>query len=480
MSAPPYGTKSLVLVLALCPVAAATAEQPPTASAPVTTRPGDVISTAAAPTRPYPFSVADEQLLDEIEYACFQYFWKEVGRPALLVKDRLKAPVSSVAAVGFQLSSLPIGVERGWITREAGRERAETILRTLIGRPDNRKFGVLLHYPDMNTGGLSHEGFEILASTVDHALFLAGALTAGEYFGDEVGKLAERFADETNWRAYAVGPGGRVSMGWKPEDPTRMDGPGQFLDMHWWLASDEERLIHFLGAAASRAEYALAPAEYYRLKRVVERHGEMEPYAVSWPGALFTYFFSHCWIDFASLGPDEPGRFGVDAPRIDWWENSRRAVLTHRARCLERTDCTQRLGQNGWGLSACVGRDGYIVPEIQPNLRDADQWYDCTIAPYAAGSAIMFTPAESVAALRAFRELTGPDGRPWVWRDPTSGGYGLADAFCLAQNYVSDDYVGIDHGPLLLAIENARTGLVWKLFMRHPVARRAVERLAAR
>ena len=62
----------------------------------------------------YKFSLADSKILDEIQFACFQYFWKEVGSPAALVKDRLQAPVSSIAAVGFQLASLPIGVEHGW------------------------------------------------------------------------------------------------------------------------------------------------------------------------------------------------------------------------------------------------------------------------------------------------------------------------------------------------------------------------------
>jgi hypothetical protein len=100
-----------------------------------------------------------------------------------------------------------------------------------------------------------------------------------------------------------------------------------------------------------------------------------------------------------------------------------------------------------------------------------------TVAPYAAASAIMFTPQESLAALREFRELKGRDGQPLVWRDPHRGGYALADSFNLDQGVTCDDNVAIDVGPMLLAIENARTGLIWRLFMEHDVARRAVERL---
>jgi hypothetical protein len=152
-------------------------------------------------------------------------------------------------------------------------------------------------------------------------------------------------------------------------------------------------------------------------------------------------------------------------------------VLTHRHRCLAQADQYRTFGKDRWGLSACAGRDGYIVPEVRPNIANVDQWHDGTIAPYAAGSAIMFTPRESLAALRAFRDLTDDEGQPVAWRDPAQGGYGFVDAFNLDQGYASDDYVGIDQGPLLAAIENARTGLIWRLFMRHEAVQRSLKRL---
>jgi hypothetical protein len=426
------------------------------------------------------FSREDAALLDEVQQACFQYFWREVGSPAQLVRDRKKAPVSSVAAVGFQLSSLAVGVERGWITRAEGRLRAETVLRSLTERKDNKKFGVYVHYPDMNTGGLSHEGFEVLASTVDHALLLAGALTAAEYFGGEVEKLVAGMVAETNWKAFARGPEGFLSMGWKPDDAGRMDGSGTFLEWRWQDASDEERLIYFLAVGSPNPAHAIDPEVYYRLRRPVRRHEHLPPYVVSWPGALFTYFFSHCWIDYRALGADDPRRLGVSGPRVDWFENSRRAVLTHRRRCMEQAGRFKTLAADRWGLSACAAREGYIVPEVQPNLSGRDRWFEGTVAPYAAASAIMFTPVESLDAIRAYRSLRDGAGRLVVWRGVEAGGYGFADSFNLDQGYASDDYVGIDQGPMLLAIENARTGLIWKLFMGHELARRAVARLRLR
>ncbi|HUU82183.1 MAG TPA: glucoamylase family protein [Phycisphaerae bacterium] len=423
------------------------------------------------------FAPDDDAFLEEVQRACFLYFWREVGTPAALAKDRKKAPVSSVASVGFQLSSLPIGIEHGWITRAEGQERATTVLKALIERSDNRRFGLYYHYLDYDTGGQSDAGYEVLASTVDSALLLAGAITAGQYFQGDIKLLADRMVADADWRAFATGPGDRVSLGWKPADTAQPTGKGEFLPMHWSLAGDEERLVYFLGIGSPDPAHALDPSTYYRLERPVKRHKDMPPYVVTWQGTLFNYFFSHCWIDYRSLGLDDPSRLGVDAIRVDWFENSRRAVLTHRQRCIENSHRFKSLAEDRWGLSACGARDGYIVPEIQPNYIDKDQWYEGTVAPYAAGSAVMFAPVESLAALRAFRKLEDGSGRPVAWRDPGEGGYGFVDSFNLDQQYASDDYVGIDQGPMLLAIENARTGLIWRLFMASPTARRACDRL---
>src|SRR6187401_2516148 len=134
----------------------------------------------------YKLSPEDEALLDKIQKGCFQYFWKEVGSPAKLAKDKTSDTICSTAAVGFQLSALPIGVERGWITRADGEQRALTVLRSLIERNDNKKFGIYLHFIDSGTGGLpdfhkTKYRYELQASTVDHALLQAGAMTAAAY-----------------------------------------------------------------------------------------------------------------------------------------------------------------------------------------------------------------------------------------------------------------------------------------------------------
>ena len=425
----------------------------------------------------YVLSAADHALLEEIQYGCFRYFWDEVGAPVPLVKDRRLGPVSSIAAVGFQLSSLPIGVERGWITREQGEERATKVLQGLLNRTDNKHRGVYLHFPDLNTGGVSLSGYEVVASTVDHALLMAGALPAAVYFKGEVAGLVDRLIDETDWQAFAVADGDLLSMGWRPTDPRQPDGSGEFLTYHWKDSGDEERLIYFLAVGSPVAEHALPPARYYQTRRPLKAWKDGEPFAVTYPGALFTYFFSHCWIQYREFAADDPAAFGSDEPPVDWFENSRRAVDTHRLRCAQQASVYRTLADGRWGLSACDGPQGYIVPNLQPNLVERDDWYEGTVAPYAAGSAILFTPEDSLSALHSMRKLTDAQGKPVVWRPVDQGGYGFADAFNLDLNWTSPDNLGIDQGPMLLAIENVRTGLIWKLTQQHSLTQRAIERL---
>jgi hypothetical protein len=430
----------------------------------------------------YKLTADDEALLDKIERGCFQYFWKEVGHPALLARDKSSDTICSTAAVGFQLSSLPIGVQRGWITRVEGEQRALTILHALVDRQDNKKYGIYFHFIDEDTGGLpdfskTKYPYELQASTVDHALLQAGVMTAASYFGGDVAKLADQIVRDADWRAFEPDEGGYINFGWHADTNRGVDGPGEMAGNFWQWASDEERLIYFLAVGAPDEDHAASPAAYYRLQRRIKQHRGQPPYVVSWNGSLFTYFFAHCWIDYRHLAADDPNAFDVDEPVVDWFENSRRAMLTQRQRCIEVSHKFPTLAENRWGLAPCTFRDDYLVHEVRPNLSDKDEWYDGVLPPYAAGSAIMFTPVESLAALREYKSLVGPDGRPLAWRDPEQGGFAFVDSFSLSPPYGHDDNLGIDEGPMLLAIENVRSGLIWRLFMQHDVARRAVERL---
>jgi hypothetical protein len=451
---------------------------PSTVSAQLTIEP----SSESAKDSSYKFSAEDDALLNEIQKGCFQYFWNEVGHPALLAKDKTTDSVCSTAAVGFQLSSLPIGVERGWITREQGEERAEKILRSLTEREDNKKYGIYLHYIDSGDGGLpdftkTKHRYEIQASTVDHALLQAGSMTVASYFGGKVAEAANRIIADAQWRAMYDEAAKYLTMGWRAKSDRGVDGPGEISKKHWEWCSDEERLIYFLAVGSPNEAQALEPKTYYHLKRVVKEYKDLPPFVVSWNGSLFTYFFSSCWINYKSYPADNPGLFGEDGPAVQWWENSRRAVVTHRERCREAASRFSTLGENRWGLAPCSFRDDYLVHEVRPNIADKDTWLDGVTAPYAAGSSIMFAPRDCMAALREYRTLRDAKSKPVAWQDPEDGGYGFVDSFSLDPPHGQNETLGVDAGPLLLAIENVRTGLIWQLFMKHEVAQRATARL---
>ena len=471
-----------------------------------------VIPDPARPRPPFAFSPEDEAMLEEIQLGAFKFFWtdRHVNPATGLVLDRSSADIASVAGVGFQLSAMVVGVERGWITREQGEARARKILSTLLGVPNNRKAGLFYHFLDAGTGGPRRLGSEDVVSTIDSAILFAGALTAGSYFGGEVDELARQMVAAADWSFFTAGDEhdgtpmeGFISLGWRPNDfqndPT---GAGSLLPYFWADADDEQRLVYFISTLAPDEGKRVGPEAYYRLRRKIGAYADTGPMSFSpWSGALFTKFFAHSWIDYAgigfSIGPDRPDLFNVPhrAP-VDWWENSRRAVRLHRLKAIENPEGLPTLGPDAWGLTASDAPAGYRVPGVYPDPLPmgparpefdypthvpADAYGDGTIAPYGAGSAIIFEPELAVAALRHYRSLKFPNGAPLVWRAPQSGGFGFIDAFNLAgpggAPWAASDYVAIDQGPLLLAIENARTGLVWRWFHAHPWVMEGMGRL---
>ena len=465
---------AVALCILACPLSRGQVDESPVADV--------LLSQDSLATREFAFTDDDNAFLDEVERACFNYFWREVGTPAGLVRDRWTVETCSTAGVGFQLSAIPIGVARGWISHQEGERRATSILQSLVEANDNQKFGIYLHFVDANTGRLQADAPQVQASTVDHALLQSGAIVAGMFFGNEPRRLADELVENANWKAFMRAEDGLLSFGWRPEDPASLAGPGDFRPWVWHASGAEEALCYFHAVGAKNDQHAIDPAIAYRVKRKVGQHQDQMPYVVSWNGSMFTYFFDQCWIDYRRYHADNPAQFGIAGPRVHWFENSRRAFLTHRARCIEKSAEYATLAPNRWGLGPCMGlndklKPSYLVQDLRPNHSDLDLWRGGTVAPYVAGAAMPFLPAESLAALREMRQLEDPQGGPLVWRDPAAGGYGYLDSFNLNQAYVPDEYIAIDVGPMLLMLENARTGLIWDLFHQHPHVVRAAARL---
>jgi hypothetical protein len=499
-------TLALAAIAALAAPACEQPKPPPPPPSPPSAPISSLVIAAARETKrpPFAFSSDDEKFLEEVQRGCFNFLWSagdpsKPGHATGMAPDRTSKPTVSVAGVGFQLSALCIGVERGWISRSQGQERAQLILRKLTDSAAIKKAGLFYHFIDADNAGQPHEAYEHVVSTIDSSLLFAGILTASQYFGGEVQKLGDAIFEDANWKFFLAGPrpepfaNGFITLGWKPADIKAPTGDGELLPYAWIDCGDEHRLVTFLAVCAPKDENRVDPKLYYKLRRSVGEYKDGPFIWFPWSGALFTAFFSHCWIDYAHMGPDDASAFQVNnRPRVDWWENTRRTALMHRRKCTENPLKLPTLGENAWGLTASDVKDGYAVPGLFPNAlpmpgalpqvdfpiaQVKDNYGDGTIAPYGPGSCIMFEPDAALAALKHIRSLKKQDGAPLTWSDPATGGYGFFDAFNLGNNWASPDCLSIDQGPLLLAIENARTGLIWKTFHAHPFVQAGMKRL---
>lgn len=405
------------------------------------------------------FTAEDERLLDEISRASFQFFWKEADPVSGLVKDRTDKDVCSVASLGFGLASLPIGVERGYVSKEEAKTRAWNALQSL-GKSNARYKGVFCHFIDIKNGHITQLGYESVASTIDTALLMAGVMTAGEYFGGEVHSLAQTLFAGVDWAAYVNPVNGQVYMACDIQS-------GKFEKQTWDWYSDETLLIVLLGLSAPDPNKRLGPETMTNWNRPEGQYKDGRPYIYSYPGTLFTYMFAHCFYDFRQTGPDLLG--------VDWYENTRNAVMANRDWCRDHSSDYKSYGTNRWGITAGSGPDNnYIVPGHPPRGANDNQGQYGTLHPYGAAMSLPFVPEDAMAALAEMRHLQ-VDGKA-AWKSPEEGGYGFQDGFCLDEHWVSDQVIGIAQGPMLLMIENARTGLIWKLMMKNDIIRQGLTR----
>lgn len=463
-----------------------------------------IAADADTPRPPFNFSAEDDALLDTISRGSFRVMWEMASPDTGMVYDRSNDDVVSVAGVGFQLSAIPIGVERGWITREEGEARALQILQALRDGPENRKAGLFYHFLRPEDAGPRRIGTELVVSTIDSAILFAGMLVSAEYFDGDVRTIAETLVSEADWSFFLRDPGSDngigqyVSLGWRPADDAHPAGDGELIPFVWLDNGDEHKLVSFMGVMAPEPAHRLGADRYYALRRQLGEHAATGPFVwFPWSSALFTTFFAHCWISYAAMEPDDPAAFGMPGrPSVDWWENSRRYVNFQRATLASEYADVPTFAAGLWGLTACDGPTSYLVPGVFPPLlvatgqvagRDystytpADKIADGTVAPYGVGASVLFEPEASIKTLRAFIALRDAEGKPLVWDDPAEGGMGLRDSVNLAgpggERWAAHTHVAIDHGPMLLAIENARTGLVWDLFSRHRWVQAAESRL---
>ncbi|MCK9554517.1 malectin domain-containing carbohydrate-binding protein [bacterium] len=423
---------------------------------------------------------SDDEFLDMVQRAGFRFFWDEADQVTGLIKDKTGANFVSVASVGFGLSAMVVAAEREYLPRDVIEKRVLTILRTLNSGP--KKFGLYFHYLDFD-GGPSKEGYEKVMSTIDSGLLLMGVITAGEYFGGEIKEEADKMIEEANWKAALDKNRNMIFMAWKPSDPNNISGSGTFHSA-WDFYTDESIICTVLGISAPLEEHRIDPAAFYSWKRYMGRYQPKtegyEPtgfFVYSWSGCTFTYQFAHCWIDFALLGKDNPAKFGLQNSAIDWHKNTVEATKAARLYCIDKKDKFKSFGENSWGLSACASKSGYLVVGAMPKGDGWDDPGDGTMPPYGAGSSLPFLPGEVMEALRYYYGLKSGDGERLAWKDEYEGGYGFWDSFNLDNGYVAQEVIGIDQGPLILAIENYRSRLIWESFMKNKYIREGLNRI---
>lgn len=376
-------------------------------------------------------SPEDEAFLNEIEYRAFRYFWEQVEPSTGLVKDRSRPDSpSSIAAVGFGLVAIPIGIERGWITRDEGLERVLTTLRTFHDKVEG-VHGFYYHFVDPRTGKRAM-GSEV--SSIDTAWFIAGALFAGEYFGGEVQQLARELYERVEWD-WMLDPNTlQLRHGWL--------GPiSGFLPYNWDVYS--EHMLMYLLAIGSPT-HPIPPKAWDAWQRPAP-----DGYIRCPTESMFVYVYSHAWIDFRNRHDHY----------ANYWNNSIVAINRNRLFCYANRFRYATYGRHVWGITASDGPDGY------KGYGAREGGHDGTIAPYAAVSALPFIPEEAMAAIRTMKEKYGDK----IW-----GEYGFTSAFNVDRNWYSTEFIGIDKGIELLMVENFRTEFVWRIFMRNRYIRKAM------
>ena len=413
---------------------------------------------------------------DELQRRTFLYFW-ELADTQSQVPDRWPTmSFSSIAATGFGLSAYIIGVERGWITRKEAAERVAKTLQVLQDLPQGPQASGVAGYKGFYYHFLDHQKalrFKTTElSSIDTGLLMAGILSCMTYFDSndpqerKIRELTEALYRRVEWD-WMLNENNRLSMGWHPEKG--------FIQAEWY--GYNEAMILYIMAMASPTHPIPASSwdawcdTYYWAEFNGQEHINFGP--------LFGHQYSHVWIDFKGIQDKYTKERG-----IDYFENSRRATLANRAHCIDNNKKFKGHSADIWGLTACDGpMDWAYKNDIRKSCYDAwnssFQGYsargaaidylvdDGTITPTAAGGSYPFTPNESEHTLQ------------YMWNtlhDSLVGAFGFKDAFNLSFDacgnlpggWFNKDYLGIDQGPILLMIENHKSGTLWNIMKKNP------------
>ncbi len=411
--------------------------------------------------------MTDDELLTMLQKACFEYYWEGGDPHSGMARENIPGDDRIVAtgASGFGVMALLVGVDRGFITRQQGVERLTKIVDFLEHAP--RYHGAWSHFMNGGTGatmpvfGMYENGGDV----VETSFLIEGLLAARQYFHGSA--VREQSLDRSITHLWET-----VEWDWYRETPT-----SDFLYWHWspqwaWqihhalIGFNEVMITYLLGIASPTHSI---PANLYYSGWVGESQQAVsygESGSDNKNGDLYrnghTYYGIKLDVGIGTGGPlffTHYSYMGFDPHSLhdrftkSYFENNRNIAKINLAYSIADPKHYAGYGPNAWGLTASDGPDGY-VPHA-PNDND-DRG---TLTPTGALASFPYTPEASMAAFKHFYRDLGDQ----MWDV-----YGPRDAYNPSANWISPIYMGLNQAPIVVMIENYRTGLVWKNFMANP------------
>jgi hypothetical protein len=394
------------------------------------------------------------------------YYLRETSPINGLVRDKTDwAAPCSIAAAGLALASLPVIAEREVLPRPLVARIARSRLRFLYElpqgpQPDTAGYkGFFYHFLGMKTG---RRVWNCELSTLDSAFLFAGVLTCGAYFDGDTATEAEvrRLADDLYRRAdwdWARDGGPTITHGWMPETG--------FIP-HRYRGYDEGLLLYVLGLGSPT--HPLPPESYpaycatYQWKQIYGRD-------LLYSGPLFTHQLSHLWIDFRGIRD----AFMRDHDS-DYFENSRQATFVHQEYAVRNPMQWAGYGEHCWGFTACDG-PGWAKRVVGGAEREFFDYYargapygpdDGTVAPWVVVASLPFAPEIVIPTVRHFARLDLGVTKLYGFKPSFNQSFAVEDS--PTGWWVTRYHFGIDQGPVVLAVENYRTGLIWDVMRRCP------------
>ena len=400
----------------------------------------------------------DEDLLEQVQRQTFRFFWEGAHPLSGLTLDRRTTrdgPADDKVAVGgsgFGLMCLIVAVERGWVTRAAAVTRINAMLDVLTQAPCYH--GAFAHFMNGATGAtIPFYRKDDAADLVETSFLCMGLLCARQYFDRtdpaeaQLRGRANGLWEDVEWTWFTQDQRKLLYWHWSPNNGWAVD-----LEIRGW---NECLITYVLAAAAPR--YGVEPLVYHRGYaggrefRNGRSYYDIElPLGMPCGGPLFFAHYSFCGID----------PHGLKDRYADYWQQNLAHVRINHAHCRANPHGYPGYSAECWGLTASDDPDGYAAHEPTHD--------NGTISPTAAIASLPYAPRESLAAIRHFLRRHG--ARVW-------GRYGFVDAFSERRNWYADTFLAIDQAPIILMIENHRTGLLWRLFMSVPEVRVGLRRL---